>query len=91
MFKFEEVAPTAKEAEDKVANFLTLSVADISFKLEHYSLQEGSSTTYLMATGKDRSFPYNFLYFEDHELIGILCYIQDPKLLALDLDSPYMI
>lgn len=73
--------------EDKVANFLTLSVANRSFKLEHSSLQEACSTTASMATSKDPSFPY----FWDPKIIGIIRYIHDQKLLSPVPDSHSLI
>lgn len=51
-FKFEEVVPAASDMEYKVASFLDLPVVDKSFKLEHSSLQEVSSTTFPMPIGK---------------------------------------
>lgn len=53
---FEEVVPSAVDTEDKVASFLALSVADRSFKFEHSSIQEGSSTNAPMANGNDPAF-----------------------------------
>ena len=54
--KFEKIALGAQDTKDKVANFLTLSTIDMSFKLEHCSLQERSSTTALMVTSKNPAF-----------------------------------
>lgn len=50
-FKFEDAS--VEDTKEKVANFLTLSAGDRSFNLEHSSLQEGFSTTALMAKGND--------------------------------------
>ena len=54
-FKFGEAFSVAENTEDKITSFLSLSIDSRSFKFECPKLQESSSTTTSMDTGKDPS------------------------------------
>lgn len=54
-YKFGEAFPVDEDTDDKVRHFLALSMDIRSCKLESPSLQESSSTTNSMTTGKDPS------------------------------------
>ena len=60
-FKFEEIVPATSDSKDKISKFLALLAFERSFRLEHSSLQEGSSITSSMATGNIIFLGYFFL------------------------------
>lgn len=66
---FGEAFFAVEDTKEKVRHFLALSADIRSFKVKSPSLQEGSSTTTLMATSKD---PSRCSYLFYHKDLGLM-------------------